>query len=199
MKKEVKPTNVLISSIGGLFGFLFVRYLGITPLVPLFLISITFSLTVFIHNKLEQNEANRARNNLITKWRFLCSSILIGHTLWMILGFIFLFAQGLKPNLDFFVAVLMGTIYLSCSACLLKIKKPRISTFMTIIVALFFLVFNLMSLNEIRNQAFAPLIYLHSIVRLVLIISSIRLLWLMDVDHRMKQYEKDSDDNFNVA
>lgn len=199
MKIAQKPTNIFISSISALFGFLCVSYLGLTPMVPFLLIVFSFLAIILIHNRLESNEKERADHNQITKWRLFCASILMGHSLWAAIAFVILFFRGMMPNLEFFVSMIMITIYTILCICLIKIRRPRIATALTILSASVFLALNLTGLNEIRYQAFVPLIYLHSFVRVILIISGIRLIWLLDVDYRMKQYEKNSDDNFNVA
>ncbi|MFG1487045.1 hypothetical protein [Halobacteriovorax sp. RZ-2] len=199
MNKAQRPTNVLMSGIGGVFGFVCAKYLGLTPMIPFLLMILSFVLIVFIHNRLEPNEAERSDKNQITKWRLICASILTGHSLWAAIAFIILFFQGMKPSFEFFVSVVMIAVYMSLCVCLVKFRRPRITTAMTILAALVFMALNLTSLNELRYQAFAPLIYLHSFVRVVLIISGIRLMWLLDVDERMNQHQKSSDDKFNVA
>ncbi|MGI4992837.1 hypothetical protein ACRXCV_09420 [Halobacteriovorax sp. GFR7] len=198
--KEINKKAQLVGAISGLISFFTFRFVGITPFIPLTLIFLSFLTIILIDNKTQKIESEKVDFNPITFWRFMTASILLGHALWAAIAFVMMIGRGmslLEP--EFVLGSLMSISYFVLSGFLIKNKRPRISCALSIICALIFMTLNLTSLAELRYQAFASLIYLHTFIRLIHIASAIRLLWLLDVDHRMKQYEKNTDDSFDVA
>ncbi|EPZ51209.1 hypothetical protein M902_3017 [Bacteriovorax sp. BAL6_X] len=198
--KEINKKAQLVGAISGLISFFTFRFVGITPFIPLTLIFLSFLIIILIDNKTQKIESEKVDFNPITFWRFMSASILIGHALWAAIAFIMLVGRGMSLfEPEFVMGSFMVISYFVLSGFIIKNRRPRISCALSIICALIFMALNLTSLAELRYQAFASIIYLHSIIRIIYVISAIRLMWLLDVDHRKKQYEKNSDDSFYVA
>ena len=172
MEKNKKIKTQVAGMIGGLVGFFGVRYLGIVPFVPFTLIVITLGVLTGLYNK--------GNKNKILGWQHLSASILIGHGIWVLIGNLLLLAQGAGISLITIIGGIGVITYFTIAGLGLKFNQSKKPLIAGITASFVFTLMNLSSLTSIGNQAYAPLILLHSFFRLAYIACAIWTMWLMD-------------------